>query len=236
MSPMIRFVQPTKGILVNRYKRFFADVRLVNSEIIIAHCPNTGKMLGLSNFNAPALLSHLNDPKRKLQYRLEALKDGDTWVGVNTQWPNSLIRQLIQSQIIPTLCGYDSLRTEVKYGHNSRIDILLEDHPSAPNCYVEVKNVHFSRNSGLAEFPDCVTTRGAKHVRALMDMVRLGYRACIVFCVQRDDVDRFSLARDIDVDFAKALDEAIACGVETIALSFGITEDGIAYSKPLIMA
>lgn len=233
---MISFVQPLEGILVNRYKRFFADVRLVNSEIIIAHCPNTGKMLGLSNFNAPALLSHLDDPKRKLKYRLEALKDGDVWVGVNTQWPNSLIKQLILAQTLPALRGYGNLRSEVKYGHNSRIDLLLENHPTAPNCYVEVKNVHFSRQKGLAEFPDCVTTRGAKHVHELCEMVKLGYRACIVFCVQRDDVDRFALARDIDLDFAKALDEAVACGVEIIALSFSLTKEGIRYSKPLAIA
>ena len=223
------------GRLRTRYKRFFADIELDTGEIITAHVPNPGKMLGLLTPGTPALLTYLGDPKKKLQYRLEALQARGVWVGVNTQWPNRLVMKAIADGLIPALHGYRVLTPEVKYGINSRIDILASGHPDRPNAYVEVKNVHFSRDDGLAEFPDCVTLRGAKHLHELIEMVREGFRAIVVFCVQRHDVHRFDIARDCDPGFGRAYDAARAAGVEFIALSFEFSGGGLRYVKALTL-
>jgi sugar fermentation stimulation protein A len=224
-----------EGRLRTRYKRFFADIELDAGEIITAHVPNPGKMLGLLAPGTPALLTHLNDPKKKLQYRLEALMERGVWVGTNTQWPNRVVMKAAADGIIPALSGYTVLTPEVKYGANSRIDILASGHPTQPNAYVEVKNVHFSRSAGLAEFPDCVTERGAKHLYELIDMVRHGFRAVVVFCVQRHDVARFDIARDCDPGFGRAYDDARAAGVEFIALGFEFSGDGLRYVQALTL-
>jgi sugar fermentation stimulation protein A len=228
------------GRLQARYKRFFADIALDSGDIITAHCPNPGKMLGLLEPGTEALLTAVNDPKKKLQYRLEALKAGeafgDTWVGVNTQWPNRLIARAIADGLIPELAGYDSVKSEVKYGTNSRIDLLATGHPTRCDAYVEIKNVHLSRTPGLAEFPDCVTERGAKHLYELIEMIRAGFRAVVVFCVQRHDVERFDIARDCDPGFARAYDAARAAGVEFLAVSFEFAPEGLRLERMLTIA
>jgi len=226
------------GRLRARYKRFFADIEVMGEldtfETITAHCPNPGKMLGLLDDGTQALVTHVNDPKKKLQYRLEALRAGDAfggaWVGVNTQWPNRLILKAVADGLIPELAGYGTLRPEVKYGLNSRIDIFASGHPSRADAYIEVKNVHLSRTPGLAEFPDCVTERGAKHLYELIEMVHSGFRAVVVFCVQREDVARFEIARDCDPRFARAFDAARAAGVEFIAVRFAFSPDGLRFA------
>lgn len=223
----------TEGRLVSRYKRFFADVELDTGETVVSHCPNPGKMLGLLTPVTPALLTEITDPKKKLRWRLEALREGETWVGVNTQWPNRLIPQIIRDGLVPELRGYPVMRPEVKYGHNSRIDWLLQDHPSFADAWVEIKNVHYSRVPGLAEFPDCVTERGAKHLMELIDRVEAGDRAVVVFCVQRSDVFRFDVARDLDPGFARAYAAAREAGVEFLAHAFAVTDEGIAHSHAL---
>ncbi|ESQ77334.1 DNA/RNA nuclease SfsA [Asticcacaulis sp. YBE204] len=223
----------TKGRLVSTYKRFFAEVELDTGETVLSHCPNPGKMLGLLEPGTEALVTHVDDPKKKLQYRLEALREHGIWVGVNTQWPNRLVSDAIRGDMIPELGGYPLMRPEVKYGHNSRIDWLLQDHPTRPDAYVEIKNVHYSRAPGLAEFPDCVTERGAKHLHELIEMVPAGYRAVVVFCVQRDNVVRFDISRDLDRKFGAAYDAARAGGVEFYAHAWTVSEAGIAHSHAL---
>lgn len=222
-----------KGRLQSRYKRFFADIDLSSGGTVTAHCPNPGKMMGLLDTGTEALVTHINDPSKKLQYRLEALKENGVWVGVNTQWPNRLIGKAIHDGLIPELDGYATLRPEVKYGLNSRIDFLTSGHARLPDAYIEVKNVHLSRTKGLAEFPDCVTTRGAKHLHELTEMVSAGYRAVVVFCIQRDDCQRFDVAADLDNRFAEAYQFARARGVEIIALGFGFSEQGLTFSHRL---
>ena len=222
-----------EGRLRTRYKRFFADIELDTGEIITAHVPNPGKMLGLLQPGTPALLTPLDDPRKKLKYRLEALQERGVWVGTNTQWPNRVVMKAAADGIIPALVGYSVLTPEVKYGINSRIDILASGHATVPDAYVEVKNVHFSRREGLAEFPDCVTERGAKHLYALIEMVRNGFRAVVVFCVQRHDVERLDIARDCDPGFGRAYDQARIAGVEFVALSFEFSGDGLRYVKAL---
>ncbi len=233
VNHLIGFDGLITGRLRARYKRFFADIELDSGDIITAHCPNPGKMAGLLYTGAPALCTHINDPKKKLQYRLEALQDDDVWVGVNTQWPNRLIYLTIEAGLVPELKGYTALKPEVRYGHNSRIDIQASGHAFLPDAYIEIKNVHFSRQQGLAEFPDCVTERGAKHLYELIEMVKTGYRALVVFCVQRNDCTRFDIARDCDPGFSKAYDAARAAGVEFKALGFAFTPSGLDWSGPL---
>ncbi len=195
-TPLVR------GRLIKRYKRFLADVELDNRETVTATCPNTGSMKGLTEPGSRVWLSTSDSPTRKYRHTWEMVEHdlgkGPTIVGINTNHPNRLVAGAIESGKLAPLKGYGSLRREVKYGsENSRIDILLEDARKAP-CYVEIKNVHMMRKSGLAEFPDSVTERGAKHLRELTEMVRQGHRAVMIFLIQRDDATRITLARDID--------------------------------------
>ncbi|WP_439635139.1 DNA/RNA nuclease SfsA [Oceanicaulis sp.] len=223
----MRFPAPLHpGVLIKRYKRFLADVELETGETVTAHCPNPGSMLGLKDPGSRCWLSHTDDPKRKLKYTLEVLEADNTLVGINTNRPNRLAEDAIRAGAIPALSGYEALRREVKYGANSRIDLLLES-ADRPVCYVEVKNCHLRRTPGLTEFPDSVTSRGAKHLGELSDMVRQGHRAVQLFIVQRNDCDVLSPADDLDPVYAQALRDASLAGVEIIAWACEITLDGI---------
>jgi sugar fermentation stimulation protein A len=206
------------GRLTRRYKRFLADVVLDGTgEEITAHCANPGAMLGLTAPGSRVYLSRSDNPKRKLKFSWELIEADGTLVGINTAHPNALVEEGLRAGLIPQLAGFDNLRREVKYGRNSRIDILLEAE-AAPPVYVEVKNVHLMRAAGLAEFPDSVTARGAKHLVEMSDMVAAGARAAMVYLVQRPDCETLSLARDIDPAYAAAFDAARTAGVEAYAL------------------
>ena len=212
--------------LVKRYKRFLADVLLETGETITVHCANPGSMLGLTEPGIPAFISDSQNPKRKLRYSLEMVEIAGQLVGVNTNHPNRLAVEAIKASRIPELGSYDRLRTEVKYGKNSRIDILLEsDH--APDVYVEVKNVHFVREQGIHEFPDSVTARGAKHLGEIADEVANGNRAAMLYVIQRADGDRFKIAGDLDPNYAKAFEHARSVGVEAYAIRCDVRLDRI---------
>ncbi|WP_350334786.1 DNA/RNA nuclease SfsA [Coralliovum pocilloporae] len=219
-----------QGTLLKRYKRFLADVELTDGEIITAHCANPGSMLGLKDPGCKVWLSHSDNPKRKLKYSWELTELENAMVGINTNHPNAIVAEAIENGSIPALKTYDSLKREVKYGKNSRIDILLEG-AEGGKTYVEVKNVHLCREEGLAEFPDSVTARGAKHLAELSDMVRDGHRAVMVFLVQRTDCDRMALAHDIDPKYGEAFDAAREAGVEMIAVGCGITTEEITVNR-----
>jgi sugar fermentation stimulation protein A len=215
------------GRLVRRYKRFLADVILDgDGSEITAHCANPGSMLGLNAPGSRVYLSRSDNPARKLPLSWELIEADGVLVGISTAHPNRLVEEAILAGSVPGLSGYPQLRREVKYGVNSRIDILLEA-PDRPRCYVEVKNVHLMRQPGLAEFPDSVTARGAKHLRELSDMVREDHRAVMVYLVQRPDCDRLAMASDIDPAYAEALVEARAAGVEVIAIGCSVTPEAI---------
>ncbi len=220
------------GHLVRRYKRFLADVELDDGTLVTAHCANPGSMMGLNAPGNRVWLSKSDNPKRKLSYSWELVDIDGTLVGINTAHPNTIAAEAIAAGVIPGLAGYDTLRREVKYGINSRVDILLES-AGRPPAYVEVKNVHLVREPGLVEFPDSVTKRGAKHLVELGDMVEAGHRAVMLFVVQYGGVDRFALARDIDPDYGEAFDAAIARGVEAIAWLCAISQDAIELVRPL---
>ena len=215
-----------EGRLVKRYKRFMADIILSDGTQITAHCANSGSMLGLKETGSRVWVSHHDDPKRKLKYTWQLVEADGALVGINTQHPNTLVTEGIENGTISALSGYSSLRREVKYGKNSRIDILLED-DTRPKCYVEVKNVHLMRSVGLAEFPDSVTARGAKHLIELGDMVEQGYRAVMVYLVQRSDCNHFKVAADIDFKYAAALQQARVRGVEAVVYDCHITHQEI---------
>ncbi len=218
------------GTLIQRYKRFLADVRLDGGEIITASCPNTGSMIGLKEPGQRVWLSISDSPTRKYKHTWEMVEtdlgQGTSLVGINTGHPNKLVAEAIETGRIAELEGYAGLRREVKYGKNSRIDILLED-ATKGICYVEIKNVHMMRRSGFAEFPDSVTERGAKHLAEMSDMVREGHRAVMIYLIQRADAKSFALARDMDPGYAAAFDAARAAGVEAIAVRCKLSPEAI---------
>jgi sugar fermentation stimulation protein A len=233
----MKFAAPLiSGRLVKRYKRFLADVVLdEDGSEITAHCANPGSMLGLKEPGSRVWLSQSDNPKRKLKYSWEVMEADGALVGINTAHPNKLVEEAIEHGRIPELTDFQTLRREVKYGKNSRIDILLEGEGGA-KTYVEVKNVHLMRQSGLAEFPDSVTARGAKHLAELADMVREGHRAAMVFLVQRPDCSKLSLASDIDPTYAAAFASASDAGVEVYAIGCDVRLDGIDAIKPVEIA
>lgn len=219
----------TVGRLVKRYKRFLADVELEDGSIVVAHCANSGSMLGCKDPGSVVYLSPNTNPKAKLDWRWEMVDVEGALVGINTSHPNKLVEQAILDGTIIELQGYESLRREVKYGANSRIDILLED-PGL--CYVEVKNVTL-KVGDEAQFPDAVTARGTKHLKELSDMVKDGHRAVMVYLVQRTDCQLFRPAADIDPTYADALKAAHENGVEVLCYQCSLSPSAIEVQGPL---
>lgn len=215
-----------KAVLIRRYKRFLADATLATGEPVTAHVANPGAMLGLADPGLQIYLSKSRDPKRKLKYSWElADLGGGHWAGVSTQHPNRIVEEALRDGRIPELAAYASIRREVRYGENSRIDFLLSA-PGLPDAYVEVKNVHLRRTDDWAEFPDARTARGAKHLRELAAMSGQGSRAVMLYLVQRTDCRRFRLAADIDPSYFEAYTAAREHGVEAIAYDCRITPPG----------
>jgi sugar fermentation stimulation protein A len=228
----MRFAAPLiPATLMRRYKRFLADVVLPGGEEITVHVANPGAMTGLATPGARVLLSKSDKANRKLPHSWELVEadlgSGPELVGVNTAHPNVIAGQAIAAGAIAELAGYASLRREVKYGESSRVDFLLET-PGRPPCYVEVKNVHLMRERGLAEFPDSVTARGARHLDELAAMVATGHRSVMLYLIQIGSADRFALARDIDRRYGEAFDRARAAGVEAHAYRCVISAEEIA--------
>jgi sugar fermentation stimulation protein A len=212
------------GILIRRYQRFLADVRLQNGETVSAHCPNSGSMKGCSDPGSKVFLSLSDNPKRKFPFTWELVQANGVWVGINTGRPNMLVHEAISERRIPELAGYPEIRSEVRYGINSRIDLLLSAPPGS--CYVEVKNVTLT-DGERALFPDAVTIRGQKHLHELMGVVRAGGRGVIFFVVQREDAKALSPADTIDPEYGKLLRLAIKNGVEALAYQAAVSPQEI---------
>lgn len=228
----MKFAQPLiPATLLRRYKRFLADARLEDGAEITAHCANPGSMLGLKDEGMRIWLEPNDDPKKKLKYgwRLVDHENGH-FTGVDTSVPNRALRQSLLAREISELADYETIRPEVKYGQNSRIDFLLT-HPGKPDFYVEVKCVTLLREAGKGEFPDSVTARGTKHLNELTEMIALGHRAMLFYLVQRTDVEFVTLAEDIDPTYAAAFDRAQSAGVEVLAYDCEITPDTIVLGK-----
>lgn len=219
--------------LIRRYKRFLADCTLEDGREVTAHCANPGSMMGLAEPGTKIWLEPNDDPKKKLKFgwRLVDHENGH-FTGVDTSVPNRALRAALEAREVPALAAYDTVRAEVKYGEKSRIDFLLSA-PDLPDAYVEVKSVTLSRQPGLAEFPDSVTARGAKHLEELAKMAQAGHRAIMLYLVQRTDCDRVTLAGDIDPTYLRAFDAGRAAGVEVIALGADISPQSIHVARDL---
>jgi sugar fermentation stimulation protein A len=224
----MQFPQPLeRGRLVQRYKRFFADVIMDDGREITAHCPNPGAMLGLNTPGLVAWVSRSDAPNRKLPHTLELVEVDGGLVGINTMHPNRLVAEALAEGAIPELAGYAEVRREVRYGAASRVDFLLTD-PERASCWLEVKNCHLLRGGRLAEFPDCVAARSLKHLRELTAMVEAGHRAVMLFVIQRTDCDAFEACADLDPAYAAGLTAAAGAGVEVLAYRCTITPRGVA--------
>ena len=219
-----------RGVIVQRYKRFFVDMVLDDGREITAHVPNPGAMLGLKDPGLAAWVSWSGDPKRKLAWTLQLVEADNGLVGVNTMNPNKLVAEALAADAIPELSGYATVRPEVKYSEASRVDFLLT-HPDRPPCWLEVKNCHYRRDGTLAEFPDCVAARSAKHLKDLAAEVAKGARAVQLFVIQRTDCESFAACEDLDPVYARGLSDAAEAGVEVLCYRCDISPNEIRISR-----
>lgn len=217
------------GTLERRYKRFLADVRLNDGSMVTAHCPNTGSMKACSEPDRPVLLSRHNDPKRKLKFTWELIEMPESLVGVNTAVPNKLVKAAILAGRIPELSNYANVKSEVKIGNHTRLDLMLEGNGSAP-CFVEIKNCTLVEN-GVAYFPDAVTTRGRKHLEELSRLKAEAARSVIFFLIQRMDAQCFKPADHIDGEYGETLRNVLKSGVEALAYDVAIDHNRIDINK-----
>jgi len=227
----MKYSKPLQRVkLIQRYKRFLGDVEWPDGGQMTVHTANTGSMLGCSIPGNYIWIRDSENDKRKYRYSWEISETDDgNMIGVNTHLANKLVVEAVEQGVIKELLGYENIRTEVPYGENSRIDILLQ---SNEDCYVEVKNVT-ARDGKYAIFPDAVTARGTKHLNELVSMVKAGHRAVMLFCIQRNDIELFRPAAEIDPLYAKTLLYAIENGVEALAYSVAISPEEISLIKPI---
>ena len=219
-----------KGKLIKRYKRFFVDVK-INNEIVTAHCPNTGSMKGLLNEGNEVYLLKHDDPKRKLKYGLEIIKARNNFVGVNTHLANKIVNHGLINNLIKELKNNDSIKPEVFFDKETRFDFLIEK--NRQKIFVEVKNVTLFRNKKTAEFPDAITSRGSKHLRALINAIKKGYKSYLIFLIQVQNMENFKVARDIDEEYYKNYLFAKKAGVNFLAYRCKISPKKIFIEKKL---
>jgi sugar fermentation stimulation protein A len=228
----MKFNKPLiEGKLLKRYKRFLADVRLADGEVITCHCPNTGSMKSCIGKDWPVLLSRSDNPARKYPHTWEMVNNGRCWIGINTHLANTLAREAIENGVIAELAGYHSIEREKKYGENSRIDILLSG--GQRRCYVEIKNVTLVEEDGFYRFPDSVTARGLKHLDELRAVVKKGDRAVMLYVIQRSDGTIFMPAEHIDPQYARKLKIAHREGVEILPYLARVAPDEIKITRKI---
>jgi len=218
------------GVLIKRYKRFFVDVEL-NGQIITAHCPNTGSMYGLLKKGNKVWVSKSNNPNRKLKFTLEIIEDQKVKVGVNTHSTNKIIHHALKNNLIKEFKNSIEIKPEIKFGKKTRFDFLIIN--KNYKAFVEVKNVTLSRNKKKAEFPDAVTSRGLKHINELIKAKKKGYKIFILYLVQREDCNSFSIAKDIDTDYAKTLAKAVKNNLNVLCYDCKFSSKGIKLNKKI---
>ncbi len=212
------------GLLIKRYKRFFVDIKIKN-QIITAHCPNTGSMYGLLNKGNKVWISKSDNPKRKLKYTLEIIENNKSKIGVNTHSANKIVHHALKNNLIDEFKSIMEIKPEIKFGSNTRFDFLVLD--KKIKTFMEVKNVTLSRENEIAEFPDAITTRGLKHINELMRAGKKNYKIFILFLIQRNDCKSFTIAKDIDPEYANALSKAIKNKLNVICYDCKFSSKGI---------
>ena len=216
------------GEFIKRYKRFFVDVK-IDKNIVTAHCPNTGSMMGLLNKGNRVWLSKSDDKKRKLKYTLEIIEEKSKKIGVNTHFTNKIVLDALNNRLIKDFKNLDNLQQEVKFGENTRFDFLVSINKK--KLFIEVKNVTLSRNAGLAEFPDAVTSRGLKHIKELLNAKKKGYEIYLLFVVQRNDCEKFQIAKDIDPKYYELLVKAVKKKLHLLCYDCKFSSKGIKLNK-----
>lgn len=217
------------GTLIKRYKRFLTDVKLDDGTVVVAHCTNSGSMKSCLEEGAEVYLSPVNNPKRKTKFTWEMIKINDRWVGIHTGRPNQLAVEAVRNGDIPGLTGYTEVRPEVKI-QDSRLDVMAKN--DQETCFIEVKNVTLKEGK-YALFPDAVTTRGRKHLETLIRLKEEGYRAVMLYIVQRMDVEVFTPALEIDPGYSETLKKAVDRGVEVFPVQAEVSPEGIVLGKVL---
>ena len=218
------------GLFIKRYKRFFVDIKF-NNQIITAHCPNTGSMYGLLKNGNKVWISKSNNPNRKLEYTLEIIQDKSSKVGVNTHFANKIVMHGLKNNLIKEFKNISEIKPEIKFGKNTRFDFLVSDKKN--KIFIEVKSVTLSRRKGVAEFPDSVTSRGLKHINELVKAGRKNYKIFILYLIQRDDCETFTIAKDIDPNYAIALNKAIKSNLNIICYDCKFSAKGIKVNKQI---
>ena len=219
-----------KGKLIKRYKRFFTDVKL-NKEIVVAHCPNTGSMMGLLDEGNEVYISKNNDPKRKLKYTLEIIKVKKNLVGVNTHFANKIAHHGLSNNLIKEIMNNDNIKPEVFFDKETRFDFLIKKNKQ--KIFVEIKNVTLFRNEKIAEFPDAVTSRGSKHLRTLIKATKKGYKSYLLFLIQIEGIENFKIAKDIDKEYYENYLLAKKAGVKFLAYRCKISSKEIKIEKKI---
>ena len=218
------------GVFIKRYKRFFVDVQ-INNKVITAHCPNTGSMKGLLKEGNKVWLSKSNNPYRKLKYTLQIIEDDNSKVGVNTHLTNKIILNALRNNHIKQFNKNITIKPEVKFGENTRFDFLITY--KNYKAFIEVKNVTLTREPKIAEFPDAITSRGAKHIEELIKASKKGYEIYIAFIVQREDCNQFAIASDIDPKYSELLSKAVKKKLNILCYDCKFSSKGIKLNKKI---
>ena len=213
-----------QGTLIKRYKRFFVDIKYQN-RTIIAHCPNSGSMLGLLDEGNKVWFSESNNPKRKLKYTLQIIEIGSKLVGINTHLSNKIILESLKAKKIHSLSKFTKIQPEKKFSRNTRFDFLISNNKD--KCFLEVKNVTLVREKDIAEFPDAITSRGTKHLNELVEAKKKGYQSYLLFLIQREDCKLFKIAKDIDVNYQNAFNLALKNGVKILCYDCKLSDEEI---------
>ena len=218
------------GEFIKRYKRFFVDVKIDNEEVV-AHCPNTGSMMGLMKKGNNVWLSKSNNPKRKLKYTLQIIEDQKTKVGINTHLTNRIVFDALSKRKIKNFKNLDKIQQEVKFGKNTRFDFLITEKDK--KTFIEVKNVTLSRQNAIAEFPDAITSRGLKHIQELLKAKKKGFEIYLFFVIQRNDCSKFKLAKDIDPEYWELLLKAVKKNLKILCYDCKFSAKGIKLNREI---
>ena len=218
------------GQFIKRYKRFFVDVKIGN-EKVVAHCPNTGSMMGLLKKGNNVWISKSNNPKRKLKYTLQIIEDQKSKVGINTHLTNKIVFEALDKRAIKNFENLDKIQSEVKFGKNTRFDFLITE--KYKKTFIEVKNVTLSREKKIAEFPDAITSRGSKHIQELLEANKKGYKIYLFFVIQRNDCNKFKLAKDIDPEYCELLLKAVKKNLKILCYDCKFSPKGIELNREI---